>query len=90
MYVYAYEKGDMGSITITNARKDLYRIVESVNKTHEPIEITGKKGNAVLVGEEDWRSISETLFLTSIPGMRESILQGMKEPLSEMSEELDW
>lgn len=63
---------NMGSITISNARKDLYRIVESVNKTHEPIEITGKKGNAVLVGEEDWRSISETLFLASIPEMRGS------------------
>ena len=81
---------DMGSISITNARKDLYRIVESVNETHEPIEITGKKGNAVLVGEEDWRNISETLFLTSIPGMRESIQQGMNEPITEMSEELDW
>ena len=80
----------MGSITITNARKDFYRLVEAVNKTHEPVEITGKHGNAVLVGEDDWRSITETLFLTAIPGMRESIIQGMKEPLSEMSEDLDW
>ena len=82
--------GDMGSINITSARKDLFRIVESVNQTHEPIEITGKKGNAILVGEEDWRSITETLYLTSIPGVRESIIEGMKEPISEMSEELDW
>jgi len=80
----------MSSINITSARKDLYRIVESVNQTHEPIEITGKNGNAVLVGEKDWKSITETLFLTSIPGMRDSILQGMNEPISEMSEELDW
>jgi prevent-host-death family protein len=70
MYVFTYGMVNMGSITITNARKDLYQIVESVNETHEPIEISGKKGNAVLVGEEDWRSISE--------------------PLSLMSEELDW
>ncbi|MCK5248914.1 MAG: type II toxin-antitoxin system Phd/YefM family antitoxin [Spirochaetaceae bacterium] len=80
----------MSSINITNARKNLYRIVESVNLTHEPIEITGKNANAVLVGEEDWRSITETLFLTSIPGMRESIIMGMNEPISEMSENLDW
>ena len=80
----------MSSINITNARKNLYRIVESVNETHEPVEITGKNGNAMLVGEEDWRNINETLFLTAIPGMRESILQGMNEPVSEMSDELDW
>jgi len=80
----------MSSINITNARKNLYRIVESVNLTHEPIEITGKNANAVLVGEEDWKSISETLFLTAIPGMRESIILGMNEPISEMSENLDW
>ncbi len=80
----------MGSINITSARKDLFRIVESVNQTHEPIEITGKKGNAILVGEEDWRSITETLFLISIPGMRESIIEGMKEPISELPEKLDW
>ncbi len=80
----------MSSINITNARKNLYRIVESVNLTHEPIEITGKNANAVLVGEEDWRSITETLFLTTIPGMRESIIMGMNEPISEMSENLDW
>ncbi len=80
----------MSSINITNARKDLFRIVESVNQTHEPIEITGKNGNAVLVGEEDWRSITETLYLTSIPGMRESIIEGMKEPIAEMSDNPDW
>ena len=80
----------MSSISITSARKDLYRIVESVNQTHEPIEITGKNGNAILIGEDDWRSITETLYLTSIPGMRESILQGIQESVSEMSEELDW
>ncbi len=90
MYAIAYEEVGMSSISITNARKDLYRIVESVNETHEPMVTTGKRGNAILVGEEDWRSISETLYLTSIPGMRDSILQGMDEALSEASEELDW
>ena len=80
----------MASINITNARKNLYNIVESVNETHQPVEITGKKGNAVLIAEEDWRSIQETLFLTSIPGMRESILHGMKEPVDKLSEFPGW
>ena len=77
-------------MNITNARKDLYKIVESVNETHEPIFITGKNSSAILVGEEDWRSIQETLMLTSIPGMRESIVDGMNTDIKELSEELDW
>ncbi len=80
----------MSSINITNARKDLYRIVDSVNISHEPIHITGKHSSAVLVGEDDWKSIEETLYLLSIPGMRESIVEGMKTPLSELDEDLDW
>lgn len=80
----------MSSINITNARKDLYRIVESVNLSHEPVHITGKNSSAVLIGEDDWKSIEETLFLMSIPGMRESIIEGMKTPISELSEDLDW
>lgn len=80
----------MASINITNARKNLYNIVESVNETHQPVEITGKNGNAVLIAEEDWRSIQETLFLTSIPGMRESIQKGMKEPVDKLSESPGW
>ena len=80
----------MSSINITNARKDLYKIVESVNKTHQPIYITGKNSSAVLVGEEDWRSIEETLYLLSIPGMRDSIVEGMKTPIDELDSELDW
>ncbi len=80
----------MSSINVTNARKDLYKILQRVNETHEPVEITGKDSSAVLVGEEDWRSIQETLFLTSIPGMRESIIEGMNTPTSELAENLDW
>ena len=80
----------MSSINITNARKDLYKIVESVNKSHEPIHITGKNGSAVLVGEEDWRSIEETLYLLSIPGMRDSIVEGMNTPLNKLDSELEW
>ena len=80
----------MSSINITNARKDLYRIVESVNLSHEPVHITGKNSSAVLIGEDDWKSIEETLFLMSIPGMRESIIDGMNTPINELSENLDW
>ena len=80
----------MSSINVTNARKDLYNLVQRVNITHEPVEITGKEVNAVLIGEEDWRSIKETLFLYSVPGMRESIVEGMETSIDEMSDTLDW
>ncbi len=80
----------MSSINITNARKDLYKIVESVNESHEPIHITGKKSSAVLVGEDDWKSIEEMLYLSSIPGMRESIIDGMKIPIDKLESDLDW
>lgn len=80
----------MSNMNITNARKDLYKIVQSVNETHEPVFITGKNSSAILIGEEDWRSIQETLFLTSIPGMRESIIEGMNTELEDLSAELDW
>ena len=65
-------------------------MVESVNKSHEPIHITGKNSSAVLVGEDDWRSIEETLYLLAIPGMRDSIVDGMKAPIEELDKNLDW
>ena len=80
----------MTTITATKARKDLYRLVDRVQDTHEPIEITGKRGNAVLVGEDDWRAIQETLYLVSIPGMRESILEGMATSVEELEDEPGW
>ncbi len=61
----------MKTINVTNARANLYKLLEETSKSHEPVQITGKKTNAVLVSEDDWRSIQETLYLTSIPGMRE-------------------
>ena len=73
----------MSTINITNARKDLYKLVESVNLDHEPTVIVGKKGNAVLISESDWSAIQETLFLDMIPGMTDSILKGAKEPLED-------
>ena len=82
----------MSTINITNARKDLYNLVESVNRFHEPALIVGKKANAVLISEEDWSAIQETLYLDSIPGMTKSILEGAKESLDDcISEEMvDW
>jgi prevent-host-death family protein len=87
---YAKETFVLSSINITTARKNLYKLVESLSETHEPIHITGKSKSAVLVGEDDWRSIEETLYLLSIPGMRDSILKGMKEPLSKASTKATW
>jgi antitoxin YefM len=80
----------MKTIAIKNARKQLYRLVEQVQTSHEPVQLTGKGGNVVLVSEDDWRGIQETLYLVSIPGMRESIVEGMATPTSQMSTELDW
>jgi antitoxin YefM len=80
----------MTTVTTTEARRDLYKLVDQVQESHQPIQITGKRGNAVLVGEDDWRSVQETLFLVSIPGMRESILEGMATPMGELEDEPGW
>ncbi len=79
----------MKIINVTNARANLYKLLEETNKSHEPVQITGKKNNAVLVSEEDWDSIQETLYLTSISGMRESIIEGMNTPVDECIEEIE-
>lgn len=76
----------MKTLTATQARKDIYRILDEVSDTHKPIKITGKHTNAVLISEEYWRSIHETLYLTSIPGMHESIVEGLNTPLEETEE----
>lgn len=80
----------MTSIPVTQARSKLYQLVDDASSSHEPVQITGKRNNAVLVSEGDWRSIQETLHLVSIPGMRNSIRKGMKEPLSRSSKILNW
>jgi antitoxin YefM len=80
----------MTSVSATEARKQLYKLVDEVQDSHEPVQITGKRGNAVLVGEDDWRAVQETLHLLSIPGMRESIREGMATPVEELDEQLDW
>jgi antitoxin YefM len=80
----------MTTITATEARKQLYKLLDDVAESHEPIQITGRRGSAVLVGEDDWRAVQETLHLLSIPGMRESILEGMATPADELENTLDW
>lgn len=78
----------MHTIPATKARAQLYRLIDAAS--HEPVQITGKRGNAVLVSEADWRSIQETLYLLSAPGMRTSIRRGLKTPLSRTSKQLKW
>ncbi len=80
----------MTTLTATEARKKLYRLIDETSASHEPITITGKRGNAILISESDWKAIQETMFLVNIPGMRESILEGLKTPEEDCSEELDW
>jgi antitoxin YefM len=80
----------MTSISATEARKQLYKLLDDVAQSHEPIQITGKRGSAVLVSEDDWRAVQETLYLVSLPGMRESILEGMATPIDELDDQLDW
>jgi antitoxin YefM len=80
----------MTTLNATEARSKLYKLIDETAETHQPITITGKRGNAVLLSENDWHAINETLYLLSIPGMRESIRKGMAEKLDESSETLDW
>jgi len=80
----------MTSLKASEARANLYRLLDEVAASHEPVQITGKRGSAVLISEEDWRSIQETLYLLSIPGMRESIRKGLKTPLSKCGKTLKW
>jgi len=80
----------MTSISVTKARSKLYQLLDMAAGSHEPIQIMGKRSNAVLIAEEDWRSIQETLYLMSIPGMRASIRKGLGEPLRKASKKPGW
>jgi prevent-host-death family protein len=80
----------MPTLTATEARSKLYGLIDETTASHEPIIIKGKRGNAVLISEDDWRSIQETIYLLNIPGMRESIRDGLATPVEECTEELDW
>ena len=80
----------MPTLNATEARANLYKFMDETSASHEPFVITVKRGNAVLLAEEDWKAINETLYLVSIPGMRESILEGMQENIDQTATELDW
>jgi prevent-host-death family protein len=80
----------MPTVTATEARAKLYRLIDQAASSHEPIVITGKRANAVLISEDDWRAIQETLYLLSISGMRESIREGLETPVEECAEDLNW
>lgn len=79
----------MKTISATSARSDLYNLIDCTLADHEPVQITGKRGNAVLLGEDDWRSIQETLHLLNIPGMRESIVAGLEEAVDDCSDTIE-
>jgi len=80
----------MTTITATEARTNLYRLIDEVAASHEPVLITGKRTNAIIISEDDWRAIEETMYLLNIPGMRKSIVDGLNTPIEETSEEIDW
>ena len=80
----------MPTLTASDARANLYRLMDQAAESHQPIVIAGKRGNAVLVSAEDWDAIQETLHLLSVPGMRESIKEGMAESVDSCAKDLDW
>jgi prevent-host-death family protein len=80
----------MVTITATLARQTLYNLVDEVSLSHEPVQIAGKRNSAVLISEDDWRAIQETLYLTSIPGMKASIVRGLKTPVEKCHKDLGW
>ena len=89
MRVIAYAS-EMTTITATQARQRLYSLIDEANDSHQPIQITGKRANAVLLSEDDWRAIRETLHLQSVPGLVDSIQEASKEGIKQASDELDW
>lgn len=80
----------MNTLTASQARSDIYRLIDQAAESHQPIVITGKRSNAVLVSEEDWGAIQETLYLLAIPGLRESVKETLAEPLAKSSRSLKW
>lgn len=80
----------MSNITVTEARSQLYRLIDELAESHEPLVITGKRNNAVLLSQDDWTAIQETLYLLSIPGMRDSIREGMDTEIEDCETKLDW
>ena len=80
----------MQTLSARNARTNLYRLIDEAAASHQPVVITGKRNNVVLIAADDWAAMQETLFLLSIPNMRESIRDGLNTPVSELATQLDW
>lgn len=80
----------MTTLTATEARKNLFNLLDDVSESHNPIQISGKRHSAILISEDDWRAVQETLYLTSIPGMRKSIVEGLKTPVEKCGKEIKW
>ena len=80
----------MSTLTASEARANLYRLIDEAAESHIPIRITGKRNSAVLVSEKDWASVQEAIYLLSVPGMRESIKEGLETPVEEFEPGLDW
>ncbi len=80
----------MSTLTASEARARLYRLIDEAAESHVPIRITGKRNSAVLVSEKDWAAVQETMYLLAVPGMRESIKEGIDAPVEEFETELDW
>ncbi len=80
----------MTTMTASEARANLFRLLDEVAASHRPVTITGKRSNAVLISEDDWRAIEETIYLLGIPGMRESLVEAMRAPMDEFSDQIEW
>ena len=80
----------MNTISVSKARKNLYRLIDETATAHDAVQITGRRNNAVLISGEDWSAIQETICLLSIPKMRESIIKGLKTPVKKCSRTIDW
>lgn len=80
----------MTSLTVTNARKQLYNLLDIIAKSHEPIHISGKRNSGVLISDSDWQAIQETLYLSSIPSLKKSIIKGLKTPIQKCKKEIEW
>lgn len=80
----------MKTMNASAVRANLYKLMDEIEESSEPLQVTGKRSKVVMLSESDWHAIQETLFLLSIPGMRESIMEGMAEPVEQCHEDLEW
>jgi prevent-host-death family protein len=89
--LYAHrQESTMTSITVTQARANLFKLLDQTAQSHEPIQITGRRQNGVLLSEDDFRAMQETLYLLSVPGMKESLRKARKAPLKAYSKTRPW